>query len=165
MNLDDAVSMCTMITFGLIVACPLLSFVLPKVENIHMILSLCALVSSILLSAVVLFPMMNLMLMRVCLFIVGFCSVGYLVPFTIAHYYVRPGSKSTAIGFTNMLATIFGPMISFFIAVIVDFFGKQPYTLNDYQLGLYLLPISMFFASMICFLMPGTHKPGRNDDI
>lgn len=166
LSLNDAASMCTIITFGLIVSCPLLSWILPKIDNIELVLSLCALTTSILLSVVILFPMMNFWLMRITLFIVGFCSVGYLAPFTIAHYYVRPGSKSTAIGFTNMLSTIFGPMISFFIAVIINHYNVDGvYTLQDYQFGMYLLPICMFFASLISFFMPKTHKPGRRDDI
>lgn len=166
MNLDEAASMCAMITFGLIVSCPLLSWVLPKIENIHMVLSLCALMTSISLSFVVMFPMMDLWVMRVCLFLVGFCSVGYLVPFTIAHYYVRPGSKSTAIGFINMLATVFGPLLSFVIAVIMKHNSVgSDYSLSDFQLAMYLLPAMMFFASIICFFMPKTHKPGRNLDI
>lgn len=166
MNLEEASSMCSTITFGLIVSCPMLSWVLPKIENIHMVLSLCAMMTAIGLMLVIVFPMMDLWVMRICLFLVGFCSVGYLVPFTIAHYYVRPGSKSTAIGFTNMLATIFGPLLSFVIAVIMKHHSTgSDYSLSDFQLAMYLLPVAMFLASIICFFMPKTHKPGRNLDI
>lgn len=166
MDLNTAASMCSMLTFGLIVSCPLLSFVMPKIDNIHLVLSLSALVVSIGLSFVVMFPMMDLWLMKICLFFVGFFSVAYLAPFTIVHYYVRPGSKSTAIGFTNMLSTIFGPALSFIMAVIIERVAQGGhYTLYDYQVGMYILPMSMFFASVICFYIPKTHKPGVNIDI
>ena len=107
--------------------------------------------------------------MRVCLFLAGFFSVAYLVPFTIAHYYVRPGSKSTAIGFTNMLSTTFGPLLSILIALMIDFHHDvsvvETYTLADYQYGMNILPMSMFAASLICFFLPSSHKPGMTDDI
>lgn len=165
-TLDEAATMCTSLTFGLIVSCPLLSWVLPKIQNIRLVLSLAALTTSILLSVVVMFPMMNLWFMQICLFLVGFFSVAYLTSFTIAHYYVRPGSKSTAIGFTNMLATIFGPMLSILIAGMIESHKVgENYVLEDYQYGMTLLPMAMFLAALICFLMPETHRPGLNDDI
>lgn len=166
MSMDMAASMCSMITFGLIVACPFLSFALLRINHIHLVLSLSAFVASICLSLVVLFPMMHLWLMRVCLFSVGFFSVAYLTPFTIAHYYVRAGSKSTAIGFTNMLSTMFGPLLSFLIALLVNSHSiDSHYTVMDYQFGMYVLPIGMFIAGLICFIMPKTHRPGMNHDI
>jgi len=169
MSLDDAASMCTMLTMGLVVACPMLSILLPKISNIRLVLSMSALLTSILLSFVVMFPMMEESLMRVCLFLTGFFSVAYLVSFTIAHYYVRPGSKSTAIGFTNMLSTSFGPLLSMLIAFMIDFHhdasSVDTYTLADYQYGMNILPMSMFAASLVCFFLPASHKPGMTDDI
>lgn len=166
MSLDDAATMCTTITFGLVVACPILPAMLSRIVNIHLVMSLTAWLTSILISVVILFPMMNLWMMQACLFFVGFFAVFYLAPFTIAHYYVRPGSKSTAIGFTNMLSTTFGPLISYLIAVLIDKHALvRPYGLADYQFGMYLLPIGMFFAAFVCFMVPRTHRPGLGDDI
>lgn len=169
MSLDDAANMCTTLTMGLVVSCPLLSIGLPKVNNIKLVLSISALCTSILLSFVVMFPMMNEVIMSICLFVAGFFSVAYLVPFTIAHYYVKPGSKSTAIGFTNMLSTIFGPLLSLLIALMIDYHHDvdllDTYTLSDYQYGMNILPMSMFMAALICFFMPTAHKPGLADDI
>jgi hypothetical protein len=113
--------------------------------------------------------MMDLRLMQVCLLLAGFFSVAYLVPFTIAHYYVRPGSKSTAIGFTNMLSTIFGPLLSLLIGFLIDTHRDADllsgYTLADYQYAMNILPMSMFLAALVCFFLPPTHKPGMTDDI
>lgn len=169
MNAEEAAAMCTNLTIGLVVSCPLLSIVLPRINHIKMVLSLSALTASILLSLVVMFPMMDLDLMRACLFCAGFFMVAYLVPFTIAHYYVKPGSKSTAIGFTNMLSTIFGPMLSLLIGVMIDHHTDREllggYTITDYQYGMNILPICMFAAAFICFFVPVAHKPGLSDDI
>ena len=168
MSFDDAATMCTMFTFGLVVACPLTSWLLPKIKNIKMVLSLMALGASILLSFVVMFPMMSHTSMAMCLFVCGICGVAYFIPFTIAHYYVRPGTKSTAIGFTNMLSTIFGPMLSLLIGVMIEHHHDAEttvYTLKDYQYGMNLLPMSMFFAALICFFLPATHRGALADDI
>ena len=169
MSKEAAANMCTNLTLGLIAGCPLLSVLLPRINNIKLVLSLCALMTSILLSFVVMFPMMDLRLMQVCLLLAGFFSVAYLVPFTIAHYYVRPGSKSTAIGFTNMLSTIFGPLLSLLIGFLIDTHRDADllsgYTLADYQYAMNILPMSMFLAALVCFFLPATHKPGMTDDI
>ncbi|MEC7030522.1 MAG: MFS transporter [Pseudomonadota bacterium] len=169
MGAEDAANMCTNLTLGLVVGCPLLSWVLPKITNIRLVLSLSALLTSILISCVVMFPMMDVALMQICLLLAGFFSVAYLVPFTIAHYYVRPGSKSTAIGFTNMLSTIFGPVLSILIGLLIDLHRDADllsgYTLADYQYAMNILPMSMFLASLVCFFLPATHKPGMTDDI
>lgn len=169
MGAEDAANMCTNLTLGLVVGCPLLSLVLPKITNIRLVLSLSSLLTSILISCVVMFPMMDVSLMQICLLLAGFFSVAYLVPFTIAHYYVRPGSKSTAIGFTNMLSTIFGPVLSILIGLLIDLHRDADllsgYTLADYQYAMNILPMSMFLASLVCFFLPATHKPGMTDDI
>ncbi|MCP8351976.1 MFS transporter [Candidatus Synchoanobacter obligatus] len=169
MSFEDAAGMCTFITMGLVVACPLLSLAIPKVVHIRSVMSLSALVTSILLSLVVMFPMMDLFMMRCCLFLTGFFSAAYLIPFTIAHYYVRPGSKSTSIGFTNMLSTIFGPLLSLLIAWLIDFQHDadllSSYSLYDYQYGLNILPMSMFFAAMAAFFVPIAHRPGLERDL
>lgn len=168
MSLDDAATMCTTLTLGLVVGCPLLSVVLPKIKNIKMVLSISALITSISLSLVVMFPMMDHTTMKICLFVSGFFAVSYLIPFTIAHFYVRPGSKSTAIGFTNMLSIFFGPMLSLLIGFLIDYNHDAKtgvYTLMDYQYGMNVLPMTMFVASMVCYFVPMTHKAGVSDDI
>lgn len=169
MSLEEAAAMCTNLTLGLVVSCPLLSVVLPKIDQIKLVLSLSALMTSILLSSVVMFPMMDLFTMQLCLFFAGFFSVAYLVPFTIAHYYVKPGSKSTAIGFTNMLSTIFGPVLSLTIGVMIDTHTDRDllsgYSIADFQYGMNILPLCMFAAALVCFFVPLAHKPGLNNDI
>lgn len=169
MSLNEAAKMCTNLTLGLVVACPLLSLALPRIKHIRMALSLAALITSIMLSLVVFFPLMDLVMMRTCLFITGFFSVAYLSAFTIANYYVKPGSKSTAIGFTNMLSTIFGPMLSIIIGLLIDHHTDRDllsgYSLADYQYGMNVLPVCMFLAALICFFVPYSHKPGLADDI
>ena len=76
---------------------------------------------------------------------------------------------STAIGFTNMLSTIFGPMLSLLIGVMIDHHTDREllggYTIADYQYGMNILPICMFAAAFICFFVPVAHKPGLSDDI
>ena len=169
MSLEESAAMCTNLTLGLVVSCPLLSVVLPRIDQIKLVLSLSALMTSILLSSVVMFPMMDLVTMQVCLFFAGFFSVAYLVPFTIAHYYVKPGSKSTAIGFTNMLSTIFGPLLSLTIGVMIDTHTDRDllsgYSIADFQYGMNILPLCMFAAALVCFFVPLAHKPGLNNDI
>lgn len=165
----QAAQACTMLTFGLVVGCPLLGFALARVERLHLVLSAAALVASISMSIVVIFPGLSINVVSLMLFICGFASVAYLIPFTITHYYVRPGSKSTAIGFTNLLSTIFGPMLTIVIGYMIKAHrlanGLEEASVASYQYGMNLLPMMMFLAALLCFFMPLTHKAGMQDDI
>ena len=165
----EAASACTMLTLGLVVGCPLIGVVLSKVERIHLILSIAALIASISMSIVVMFTTLSISFVSIMLFICGLASVAYLIPFTITHFYVRPGSKSTAIGFTNLLSTIFGPGLTVLIGFMIKSHrlanGLDVASVESYQYGMNLLPMMMFLAALICFFVPQTHKAGQQNDI
>ncbi len=165
----EAASACTMLTLGLVVGCPLIGVVLSKVERIHLILSISALIASISMSIVVMFTTLSISFVSIMLFICGLASVAYLIPFTITHFYVRPGSKSTAIGFTNLLSTIFGPGLTVLIGFMIKSHrlanGLDVASVESYQYGMNLLPMMMFLAALICFFVPQTHKAGQQNDI
>ncbi|UTC24781.1 MFS transporter [Candidatus Comchoanobacter bicostacola] len=167
-SLQEAASMCSTLTLGLVVGCPLIAIFLPRINNIHMVLSLSALTASISMSIIVVFPLMDAFLIRVLLFVCGLSTVVYLVPFTITNYYVRPGTKSTAIGFTNLLSTIFGPTLSVIIGFMVEHHrvinGLESYSLSSYQYGMNVLPMVMFLAALLCFFAPNTHRAGGEYD-
>ncbi|MDC3180853.1 MFS transporter [Gammaproteobacteria bacterium] len=168
-SFSEAAAACTMLTLGLVVGCPLVGLVLARVERIHLVLSISALTASIAMSVVVMFPMLSIGLVSVMLFICGLASVAYLIPFTITHFYVRPGSKSTAIGFTNLLSTIFGPLLTLLIGFMIKSHrvanGLEVATVESYQYGMNLLPMIMFLAALVCFFVPQTHRAGLQDDI
>ena len=165
---QDAASMCSTLTLGLVVGCPLIAISLPRINNIHMVLSLAALTASISMSMIVVFPLMDVFLIRVLLFVCGLSTVVYLIPFTITNYYVRPGTKSTAIGFTNLLSTIFGPALSVIIGFMIEHHrvinDLDAYSLSSYRYGMNVLPMVMFLAALLCFFTPNTHRAGGEYD-
>ena len=88
------------------------------------------------------------------MFLLGFCSSGFLIAFVVTREKNRPEISGTAIGFINMINTFSVAFFQWLIGWILDMVatgviitdtGKE-FTLLDYQKALVCIPVCLIIA-------------------
>lgn len=137
------------------ISCPLFGFLSNLFTHRKpLILSSCLSTALFLLTALYL-PIQSHVLMGLLMLTIGSCCGAYMLAFSIANELAPANSLSTCTGFTNTLAMITAPILQSLIGYLLDVFGeKGNYTLQDYQMALLIIPISLFIACVLVFLLP-----------
>jgi sugar phosphate permease len=122
------------------------------------------------------------------MFLLGFCSSGFLIAFVVTREKNRPEISGTAIGFINMLNTFSGAFFQWFIGWILDNIdnikrvvtsilgleyvpsgvimseaGNQ-FTLGDYQKALLCIPVCLFIAFLVLLRVKETYCIVKHED-
>ncbi|MBA2652516.1 MAG: MFS transporter [Tatlockia sp.] len=154
-SLQEASSVDAMIFLGAALSCPLFGKLAIFFKRRRPLLLASCLSTAFLLLALLYLPMQNIALVALMMFAIGVCCGAYMLAYTIANEISPPGSLSTCTGFTNTLAMLSAPLIQPLVGYLLDYFSNgQFYTLSDYQNALLIIPISLFVASGLVFLLP-----------
>lgn len=99
------------------------------------------------------------------MFLLGFCSSGFLIAFVVTREKNRPEISGTAIGFINMINTFSVALFQWLIGWILDLVatgviitetGKE-FSLLDYQKALLCIPVCLIFAFFVLLRIKETY--------
>lgn len=102
------------------------------------------------------------------MWMVGFSVSSYVLSFVVANEISTPLTRSTYLGFTNMIsvgsAPLFQPLIGLFLYLFSKHTGlmsAQGCSLHHYQLSLSLIPILVIIAAVLGFFIPKRNLPNN----
>ncbi|MBA2656015.1 MAG: MFS transporter [Tatlockia sp.] len=154
-SLQDASRIDAMIFLGAALSCPLFGKLAIICKRRRPLLLGSCISTAVLVLILLFMPIKNLNLLALIMFATGVCCGAYMLAYSIANEISPPDSLSTCTGFTNTLAMITAPLIQPLIGYLLDHFSNSKlYTLNDYQNVLLIIPLSLFIASLLVFLLP-----------
>jgi MFS family permease len=145
-----------MIFLGAALSCPLFGKLGSLCKRRRPLLLSSCLSTALLLLAVIYMPVNRADLLALLMFGIGVCCGAYMLAYSIANELSPPDSLSTCTGFTNTLAMLTAPLIQPLIGFLLDLKSSpgQIYSLMDYQQALLILPIALFVAGGLVFLLP-----------
>jgi MFS family permease len=158
-SLETAANASAMCLFGVACGAPVIGWVSDRLglRRLPMILSTAMV---LMLMLVVLYvPNINLGLMFVLLFGLGFFSSAYALPFAVMRDIMPENVRGTAMGYTNLMCILIGaPMLQPLIGWLLD--SQLSLTANQalaYQHALIVLPISLAVGLVLAFFVQETH--------
>lgn len=110
-----------------------------------------SLASAIIASLVIVFPQMPQYYMYAALFCVGLLASAEVLIFAIGNDITSKESSATTTGIINMLVMCGGIVMQPLIGYILDLLNKD--SISDYQVSLIVLPVSLFIAGGLSYLL------------
>lgn len=106
------------------------------------------------------------------MFLLGFCSSGFLIAFVVTREKNRPEISGTAIGFINMLNTFSVALFQWLIGWILDLVSTgviltdsgKAFSLLDYQKALICIPICLIIAFFVLLRIKETYCIVRHQE-
>lgn len=150
-NLILATSLISMIYIGTAISSPLIGWLtgLVKMSTLMMGSSLLA---GLLMLAVLFASKMTVMELYVLIFFLGFVSAVYQLPFALVNNKVPHACKGIALGITNIICMLSGPILQPIIGYVLSSKeasnpeGLLDFTIYNYQIALLVLPICIGLA-------------------
>ena len=164
---DQAGLMVSMIFFGWAVGGPLYGWFSDRIHRRKSPM-LFAVVSTIAVMLLILFSSASPLQMKILMFLLGMCSSGFILAFSIVREINVPILTGTAIGFINTLNNASGALAQPIVGKLLDKFwdgqysikGDPIYTIEMYNEALLFLPGCLFIALLILPLVRETYcKP------
>ncbi len=108
----------------------------------------------------------------IAMFLLGFCSSGFLIAYVVTREKNRPEVSGTAIGFINMLNTFSGAMFQLAIGWILDYVATdavyteagKAFSLLDYQKALTCIPVCLIIAFFMLLRVKETYCIVKHED-
>jgi len=110
--------------------------------------------------------------LSVAMFLLGFCSSGFLIAFVVTREKNRPEISGTAIGFINMLNTFSGAFFQWFIGWILDHVATgviitqagNEFTLEDYRKALLCIPVCLLISFLVVLRVKETYCVVKHEE-
>lgn len=119
-----------------------------------------ALVSLICISIVLYQPGLSFIKLNILLFLYGVFSGTEIIVFAMAKENSRADLAGTAFAFTNLIVTLGGVIFQPLVGALLDKFGnvgivagEHIYTVEDYQVSLSILPLSLMMVMILAFFI------------
>ncbi|MBA2654903.1 MAG: MFS transporter [Gammaproteobacteria bacterium] len=151
-----ATIMGSFVFLGLAVGCPIIGIFCNRIRNRNYLMAGCALVASILMTIILLATSLSIPVICVVMFFLGLVCSSYVINFAIAKELAPPEAVSTSIGFTNTLSVITAPLMQPLVGGILHLMnhsktlsGIEIYSVFDYQVALFIVPIGLIAAAII----------------
>lgn len=164
---------CAMIWIGVGLASPLIGYVSDAIRRRKLPIFLTAIIGFFASLIMLYIPNLPLAFVFILLFLIGIASSGQILCFALVKDITIPWVTSTAIGLNNMAVVAGGailqPLVGFFLHIFWDgniANGIPVYSVENYQLGLTIVPLCFFIATCISiFCIRETYCQGvyRND--
>jgi len=150
----------SMIFFGWLTGGPLTGFFSDFIGKRTFIIRIGIISTLISLIPVIYFTSINIYIVYVLLFLVGFFSSAELLNFSLAIELTTIKAKATAAAFTNFMCSIGDALVQPFIGFLLDrnwsgkiLNGLRVYDTKDYQIALTILPICLLFSFLLIFFI------------
>jgi MFS family permease len=160
MTLMSATVVSNIVVIGVAIGSPLVGWLDGRVDR-RRLLSIMALLTTGFLCVAIYIPTLSTPVLVAVMLAIGVSCSAYVIPFAIAHELATPSTRSTYMGFTNMMsvgsAPIFQPVVGLLMSLTATGFmhhGHVGYTVADYQVGLSVVPLLAFGAVFVARLLP-----------
>lgn len=159
-TLMGATFICNMVFIGVAIGTPIVGWLDAKV-NRRILLVSTAIANTILVCLVIYMTSLPTWALTGLMLILGISCSSYVIPFAIAHEISTPSTRSTYMGFINMLqvgfAPIFQPLIGLVMSLVATGFyhhAGHAYTVYDYKIALSIVPMISVAALLIARVLP-----------
>jgi len=115
-----------------------------------------ALVSAISAALIVLQPEMHKYYMFSTLFCLGFFSSAEILVFAVGNDIAYKNTAATTVAIINMIVMLGGIVLQPLIGMILDVISNT--SVSQYQTALLIIPISLFIASGLSFILNESYK-------
>jgi MFS family permease len=160
MTLMSATVVSNMVVIGVAIGSPLVGWLDARV-NRRRLLSTMALLTTGFLCVAIYIPSLSEPVLVAVMLAIGICCSAYVIPFAVAHELATPSTRSTYMGFTNMMsvgsAPIFQPIVGLLIYLAAEgsmHHTHAAYTVANYQVGLTVIPLLALGAVFVARLLP-----------
>ena len=157
-SLKQASIIDSMLFLGAAISCPLFGYLASRFSRRQPLMYFSCLTTALLLMVVLFLPIVNPVLMAFLMFLIGICCGAYMLSYSIANELAPKDALSTCTGFINTLAMLTAPLMQPLVGYLLELNNNHAaghiYHINDYQLGLSIIPIGLFIASALVFLLP-----------
>lgn len=159
-SLDVAASASAMCLFGVACGAPLLGWISDRLKLRKMPMIISTMLVLILILIILYVPAIDLTVMFVLLFALGFFSSIYALSFAVMSDLMPAEVRGTAMGYTNLMCILIGaPILQPLIGWLLN--NNLHATANKalaYQHALVVLPISMALGLLLSFFIKETRK-------
>ncbi len=159
-NLTIAASLSSMIFIGAGIGAPLLGWVSDYIKRRKPLMVIGSILTIGLMLIVLFMQHIPIAAMFFLLFLVGFTSSAYMIPFAVMSDITPTSRHAAAMGFTNMMCIIIGaPLLQPVIGAILQYLHPSTvhYSVDDYRTALMLLPIGLCIALLLTLRLKETH--------
>lgn len=145
-----------MIFLGAALSCPLFGYLASYFSRRKPLMLISCLLTAGLIVIFLYFPIHNYVIFGVLMFFIGLCCGSYMLAFSIANELAPTELLSTCAGFTNTLAMLTAPLLQPALGFLFDQLQTTHYqtTLENYQLMLSVIPLSLLMAGGLVCLLP-----------
>ena len=147
---------------GLAIGCPLSGWLSEKWQKRRPFLIFSSLATLCIFSFILYWPFTSIHVVYIAMFLLGFCSSGYITCFLISDDISPKHIKNTYTGFTNacclLTAVIFQPLIGGVLQIISSGQKIYTHTLSDLQIALSSMMIMFLLSIIFAFRMPETYR-------
>jgi MFS family permease len=155
----------SMLFIGWAIGAPLTGFISDKMANRIVPLIIGAVGGLVTIYAVLYVQNLPYWVLNTLILFYGiFCSTEIIV-FMMAKEVSGARISGTVFAVTNMIVTLFGAILQPLVGWILDIFGHRVlidghyfYQVADYQKALAVLPLSLVFVVLICFIMRNSKR-------
>lgn len=123
--------------------------------------------TTLVLSLIIIYAInLSMLQMGILMFLLGFCSSGFVLAFVVMRENNRTALAGTAIGFMNMLNTFLGGAVfQQLIGIVLDFSAKdvivteqgKMFSLADYRIALLSIPVCLLISLLLLFKIKETN--------
>lgn len=161
---QEAATACAMVFFGWLVGAPLSGLISDRLRSRRVPLFFGSIISAVIISWVIYFPVNSITLMQVLLFLFGVFSSTEVICFAIGRESCPYHMSGAAVAFINMLVMvggfIFQPLAGYLLdwswtGIIAN--GLRQYTTENYQVALSMLPIALIISAVLSLLLREHH--------
>jgi MFS family permease len=165
-NAQNASYYVDMIFFGWFIGSPFFGFLSEKIASRKRVLLGGCLFSLITIMPIILFPQyLSHVQLASILFLFGFFNSTEINCFAMARDCVDVQLTATAVGFINACVMVGGMVVQPLFGYLLDFFASDHqtvhstmhYTLMQYQMALYIIPLFLVTALVMCCFMKETY--------
>ncbi|MES2217403.1 MAG: MFS transporter [Pseudomonadota bacterium] len=158
-TLNSAAAASSMVLFGVALGAPVLGGISDRINlrKLPMIVSTAAVL--VLMLIIMYVPNINLTLLFLLLFALGFFSAAYALPFAVIREIMPNHVRGTAMGYTNMMCILIGaPVLQPLIGWLLDRELLQTTNVGlAYQHAMLALPVSLAIGLVLAFFVRETY--------
>jgi len=145
---------------GVALSGPAIGWLSDVIKRRCVLMTICALFGAVSMMIVIFVVNMNLLVLYVLMFVLGFASAGQTLSFALIRDNNSPLTNSAANGFNNMVVVAGGFLFQPLIGRFLDFNwhgailnGARMYNLHSYQQAFIVLPACYFIAALSSMLL------------
>lgn len=159
-NLTIAASLTSMIFIGAGIGAPLLGWFSDYIKQRKPLMVIGSIFTIAIMLIILSVPNIPITAMFLLLFLAGFASSVYMIPFAVMSDITPTSRHAAAMGFINMMCIIIGaPLLQPVIGALLKYLhpANINYSANDYRTALMLLPLGLVIALLLTIRLKETH--------